>query len=145
MTPDQLALISRSAAAVAEQPRPFAEIFYGHLFTLAPEVRSLFPDNMEELFIKLVDELSFLGGAAGDLDSFVTRARDLGRRHHGYGVTVDHFGPVEEALLHALEVRLTAGEETAELWNPDQRLAWQTLYRLIAEVMLDGASAAMFS
>lgn len=139
MTPDQLDLISRSASVVSERPRPFAEVFYGQLFAEAPATRQLFADDLEEQYGKIVDEISFLAGAADDLDTLVTHARDLGRRHAQYGVVEGHYAPVETALLTAL------AELLGENWTDDHAQAWQTLYRLIAEVMLEGSSSSLFA
>ena len=111
MTPEQLDLIASSAAAATRERRGFGAAFYGRLFELAPEVRTLFPDDIDEQGDKLVDELAFLTRAATDLDSFVDRARDLGRRHDGYGVEESHYALVRQALLDAL-ARVCVGDDT---------------------------------
>lgn len=139
MTPEQLELISHSAEQATAEPRAFAARFYGHLFEIAPDVRPLFPDDMTEQGEKLVDELVFLTNAATDLDSFVERARDLGRRHDTYGAEAGHYGFVREALLQGL--RTTLGED----WTDAHAEAWSTLYNLIAETMLDGANQRLFA
>jgi hemoglobin-like flavoprotein len=138
MTPEQLDIVSRSASQACADRRGFATRFYDHLFASAPAVRPLFPDDMSGQYDKLVDEVAFLAGAATDLDSFLGRAKELGRRHHGYGATADHFGPVEEALLVAL------GQSIGDDWSGEHEQAWRALYRLVAEVMLDGVNEALF-
>ena len=139
MTPDQLELISQSAGVATADPATFSASFYGHLFEIAPEVRPLFPEDMTELGEKLVDELVFLTNAATDLDNFVERARDLGRRHDSYGAEAGHYGSVRIALLHGLRSAL------ADEWTTAHDEAWSSLYNLIAETMLDGANQALFA
>ncbi len=139
MTPEQLDLIAGSAAAATVDPQAFGAAFYGRLFELAPEVRTLFPADLDEQSDKLVDELAFLTSAATDLDHFVDRARDLGRRHDGYGAEQGHYAVVREALLAAL------AHSCAEAWTDAHAMAWGVLYDLIAETMLDGANDALFA
>ncbi len=55
--------------------------------------------------------------------------QELGRRHHGYGVTADHYGPVGEALLWTLEQGL------GEAFTPAVKAAWTKVYGVLAEVM----------
>lgn len=88
---------------------------------------------------RIVVELGFLAGAANDLDRFVERAVELGRRHRGYGVDQAHFAPVEEALIHALK------DHHGEEWTADLESSWAALYRLIAQIMLDGANTELFT
>lgn len=139
MTPEELELVGSSTSAVLADRDGFARRFYERLFAIAPETRSLFPDDMAVQRGKLVDEFEFLAGAATDLDRFVTRARELGRRHADYGVAPDHYDLLERALFDALADAL--GDD----WTPDHRVAWERLYRLIAETMMDGAAGHAFA
>ena len=139
MTPEQLDLIATSAATATADPAAFGAAFYDRLFQLAPDVRALFPTDMAEQSDKLVDELAFLTRAATDLDHFVERARDLGRRHDGYGAERAHYGVVREALVAAL------AQSCGDQWTDAHVAAWGVLYNLIAETMLDGANEALFA
>jgi nitric oxide dioxygenase len=138
MTPEQLALVGSTLAEVEANPDAFSTCFYERLFALAPQTRSLFPDHMSEQRRKLVAELSFLAEAVSDLPRFVERARDLGARHHRYGVRSGDYEVVEQAILIAVADVL--GPE----WNQATMLAWQRLYRLMAETMLEGSAGAAF-
>jgi hemoglobin-like flavoprotein len=138
MTPEQLDLIASTATVVLADTR-FSERFYERLFEADPASRDLFPDDMAAQRAKLVDELSFMVAAAEDLDAFVERTRALGDRHTAYGATPAHYGSVGAALLGALADVLGAA------WTPEAQAAWQQLYELIAETMLEGASGSMFA
>jgi nitric oxide dioxygenase len=139
VTPAELALIESSGAVVRDDGDAFADTFYATLFEVAPEVRDLFPDDMHEQRGKLVDELAFLIDAAADLERFVERARELGRRHVGYGVRHEHYDAVGVALVSAVRDR------TGSDWTAAHHDAWDRLYRLIADVMREGAREDLFA
>lgn len=144
MTLDELALIESDGVVVRTNPDEFARSFYAALFDLAPETRALFPDDMEAQRGKLVAELEFLIDAAtssastGDLAPFVERARELGRRHVDYGVAGRDYVQVGRALV------ATVAEYSSD-WDDEHERAWTKLYRLISDVMREGASGALFS
>jgi hemoglobin-like flavoprotein len=138
MTPEQLELIASTATVVMADDH-FPGRFYERLFEADPHSRSLFPADMAAQRAKLVDELSFMVEAAEDLDAFVERTRALGDRHTAYGVTPAHYATVGAALMGALADVLGAA------WTAEARSAWQQLYDLIAETMLEGASGSMFA
>ena len=142
MTPDELALVEADGAAVRAMPDEFATVFYDTLFELAPETRALFPDDLVAQRGKLVNELGFLVDAAtaagGEFGEFVTRASDLGRRHVEYGVASHDYAPVGQALMAALRTSIAD-------WDDAHEAAWMKLYRLIADVMREGAESDLFS
>lgn len=139
MTPEQLDIVHRSVERIEAQSRRFADTFYNRLFEIAPHVRDLFPDDLTAQKGKLVDEVSFLASAAGDLPSFVARASDLGARHHGYGVHVADYDAVETALLAAVAEVLDVGADDPTI------AAWTKLYRLIAETMIAGSTEELYT
>ncbi len=139
VSPAELALIESTGEVVRSDPDAFARAFYATLFDVAPEVRELFDDDLTTQRGKLVDEVAFFIAAAADLDRFVERARELGRRHVGYGVQRDHYDAVGVALVAAVR------ERTGDEWTSDHHRAWTKLYRLISDVMLDGARSAQYA
>lgn len=144
MTPDELRLIEQDGAVVCARADAFARAFYDTLFELAPQTRQLFPNDLMGQRGKLVDELGFLietatgAAASGDLTPFLDRARDLGRRHAGYGVRGPDYGPVGAALLTALA-------DVVDDWDDQHAGAWEKLYRLIGDVMREGADGELFA
>ena len=106
-------MIDETAGVVREDPDRFGDTFYATLFELAPHTRALFPDDITEQRLRLVNELTFLVEAATDTDRFTTRARALGERHAGYGVKGSDFEPVRNALLAALR------EQMDDAWTLD--------------------------
>ena len=138
MTPEQLEMVASTSAVIEESSERFAEAFYDVLFSAAPELRPMFPDDMAAQRAKLVDEVVFLAEVASDLDGFVARARALGARHRHYGVRAHDYDVVLTAMMSALQEILGEGY-TAEV-----AAAWRLLYRLTAETMLEGATGELF-
>ena len=139
MTPEQVAIVQRTAAMVARDGDRFARAFYDHLFERRPSTRCLFPEEMDLQRSRLVEEILLLVAAAADLPSFLQRARELGRRHQGYGVQTDDYAFVGDALVAA--VALVAAAE----WNPEVEAAWRRTSVLISEAMLEGGHAGLFT
>lgn len=138
VTPEELELIEQAAAVVEDCPDQFGDAFYTTLFEIAPDARALFTDDLTAQQGKLVDELAFLIEAARDLDTFVERARELGRRHVDYGVRQEHYELVGVALTAALR------ECMHNEWTDAHDAAWAKLYSLISDVMRDGANESLF-
>jgi hemoglobin-like flavoprotein len=137
VTPHQLVLVAATLDRVEADPDRFGEHFYARLFELAPGARELFPADLRAQRGKLVEELTFLAEATSDLDALVRRARDLGARHHGYGVRPAHYRTVEQALFAGLVAVL--GDDL----DDETEAAWRALYWLIAETMMEGAASAV--
>jgi hemoglobin-like flavoprotein len=112
------------------------------MFELAPHAQALFPDDLAAQRTKLVDELSVLVQAVTEthdregLHAFVARGRELGARHVGYGVQRDDYDVMGRALLAALATVLAP-------WDEARRGAWTKLYRLITDVMCEGAESEL--
>lgn len=129
MTPQQIELVQTSFKKVVPIAGAAADLFYGRLFEIAPEVRSMFPEDMKEQKIKL---MSMLGTAVTNLhklDTILPAVKALGERHKGYGVTAAHYAPVGAALLWTLEQGLGA-DFTSEV-----KAAWTETYTALAGVM----------
>ena len=125
----QIELVQSSFAMVVPIAEDAAELFYNRLFEIAPEVRPLFKGDMKEQGAKLMAILARAVSALDKLDDLVPVVQELGRRHHGYGVTAEHYGPVGEALLWTLEQGL------GDAFTPAVKAAWTKVYGVLAEVM----------
>ncbi len=133
----QVAIVQRSFATVQALGDTAAELFYGRLFDIAPQVRSLFPDDMTAQKRKLVAMLALAVANLDKPEALVAAVRDLGDRHVGYGALQAHFEAVGAALLWTLEQGL--GPD----FTPEVREAWTETYRVIAGLMtMTGAAKA---
>ncbi|MEC9431962.1 MAG: globin family protein [Pseudomonadota bacterium] len=134
MTPEKVALVQTSFKKVAPIADTAADIFYARLFEIAPDVRSLFPEQMGDQKKKL---MQMLGAAVANLhqvETILPAVQDLGRRHVAYGVTDAHYDTVGAALLYTLEKGL--GED----WTPELAEAWTETYVTVAGVMKAAAA-----
>jgi nitric oxide dioxygenase len=121
MTPTQVRLVQDSFAKVAPISEQAADLFYGRLFEIAPEVKPMFKGDMKEQGRKLMATLAVVVNGLSDLNSILPAASMLAKRHVAYGVTAGHYAPVGSALLWTLERGLGAQ------WTQDLAAAYATL------------------
>ena len=133
MTPDQIDLVQSSFAKVVPIADAAAELFYGRLFEIAPEVKSLFRNDMREQGRKLMTTLGIIVGSLKNLDAVLPAAKALAVKHVGYGVTAAHYEPVGAALIWTLEKGL--GED----FTLEARNAWTSTYRALSGAMIAAA------
>lgn len=129
LTTRQISLIQGSFAKVEPIAAQAAAIFYDRLFEYDPRLRSLFGSDMKSQGGKLMAVLKAAVSGLSDLGKLVPVLQRLAAQHVKYGVTVDDYTPVGNALLHALKTGL-GRDFTAETED-----AWTALYRLVATTM----------
>ncbi len=135
MTPEDIKTVQDTFAIVRPSAEQVAETFYGRLFEIAPEVRSLFPDDIKPQGRKLMTMLATVVDKLDQLDSLIPAVQDLGRRHTEYGTQPQHYDVVGEALLWTLEQGL------GEAFTPEAKEAWTRAYTTLAGVMKDAAQS----
>lgn len=131
MTPEQIELVQTSFEKVVPIQDTAAEIFYANLFEADPRLRHLFTTDMAEQGRKLMLTLRTAVHGLNDLDSLVPIVRDLGVRHAGYGVKIEHYDTVGAALLRTLEQGL------GEHFTAEVKHAWAAAFKLLSSVMID--------
>ncbi|MFZ5778678.1 MAG: globin family protein [Pseudomonadota bacterium] len=134
MTPHQIQLVQTTFAKVVPISATAADLFYGRLFEIAPQVRTMFPEDLSGQKKKLMAMLGTAVAGLSNLDALIPAVRALGRRHAGYGVTARHYAPVGAALLWTLEQGL--GPD----FTPEARDAWSTAYIVLSTTMIDAAN-----
>ena len=130
MTPDQIDLVQSSFAKVVPIADVAAQLFYGRLFEIAPEVKPLFRNDMREQGRKLMSTLGVVVAGLRDLDAIAPAAKALAVKHVGYGVEAAHYKPVGEALIWTLQKGL--GED----FSAEVRTAWLSAYGVLSGVMI---------
>jgi len=136
MTPEKIELVKSSWANVAPISEQAAELFYGKLFDLNPELKSMFKSDMKEQGRKLMAMLNTAVNSLDKLEMIVPAVQDMGRRHVAYGVKDEDYDTVGEALLWTLEQGLGDGF-TAEV-----KEAWVDTYTLVSTTMKIAAAQA---
>lgn len=135
-TPDQRATVRESLGSVVEHQEAIATDFYRRLFERAPDVRHLFDADTGPQRQRFMAELGFLVSASRDLEVALERARELGRRHTGYGVVPEHYPIVVDCLLDSL------GQGLGAEWTEPVAQAWVTLVDEVVRAMLDEESSS---
>lgn len=139
MTPEQITLVQESFKKVAPIAETAADLFYGRLFEIAPEVRPMFPENLKEQKKKLMTMLGTVVGNLHRLDVIVPAAQKLGKDHVNYGVKAEHYAPVGAALLWTL------GQGLGDAFTPEVAGAWTEAYTVLKTVMIEAAEKAQAS
>ena len=134
MTPHQIKLVQTSFAQVAPIAGIAADLFYGRLFEIAPQLRRMFPENLAEQKKKLMAMLATVVNGLAKLDTLMPAVRALGKRHAGYGVYEEHFAPVGAALLWTL------GQGLGDGFTAEVKDAWVTAYGVLSRTMIDAAN-----
>jgi hemoglobin-like flavoprotein len=135
MTPKQVDLVQRSWRAVAPVGDTAAELFYGKLFSLDPNLRGLFRNDLRDQGRSLTAMISVAVHGLARPERILYAVQQLGRRHAAYGVQRPHYETVALALLWMLEQVL------GEAYTPEVREAWTETYNLLAKAMRDAACA----
>ena len=133
MTPEQIKLVQDSFAKVAPVSEKAAELFYGRLFEIAPQVRAMFPDDMTEQRKKLMATLAIVVNGLNNLDTILPAASALAKRHVSYGAEAAHYPVVGQALLWTLEQGLGPS------WTPEVATAWTGAYTTLSGFMISEA------
>ena len=134
MTPEQVTMVQESFKKVVPIAGTAADLFYDRLFEIAPEVRTMFPDDLAEQKKKLIGMLATAVTNLHQVDKIIPAVEDLGKRHVAYGVTAKHYEPVGAALLWTLEKGL--GPD----FTPPLKAAWTETYMTLAGVMQNAAA-----
>jgi hemoglobin-like flavoprotein len=132
--PDDIVRVRASFALVVPIKEATADLFYGRLFEIAPQVRALFPDDLSEQKRKLMAMIATAVGGLNKLDALAPTVKALGARHVAYGAKAEHYAVVGEALLWTLERGL------GEAFTPEVRQSWTKVYGTLAALMQAGAA-----
>lgn len=133
MTPTQISLVQDSFAKVVPIADQAAEIFYGRLFEIAPQVKPLFKGDMAKQRRALMGTLGVVVNGLSNLPSVLPAASALAKKHVSYGVKASDYLVVGSALLWTLEKGL------GEAWTPDVADAWTDAYGTLSSFMIGEA------
>jgi len=108
-----------------------ATLFYDRLFEIAPEVRPLFRNDLDEQKRKFISTLAVIVGSLDNTSKLVSLTDTLARQHGAFGVQPAHYSLVGEALLWSLERGL------GDNWTPGVAASWSKAYGIISTVMIE--------
>ncbi|MFF7727082.1 globin domain-containing protein [Streptomyces sp. NPDC008001] len=129
----EIGLIRTSLALVEPLAGEITVYFYATLFARYPEVRAMFPQEMDTQRDRLLRALLRIVDLADDPGNLVRFCGHLGRDHRKFGTLPAHFPAVGECLL------ATLARYAGPAWTPDIAAAWTKAYGTVAQVMISAA------
>ncbi|MDH6108645.1 NAD(P)H-flavin reductase/hemoglobin-like flavoprotein [Kitasatospora sp. MAP12-15] len=129
LTVREIALIRASVAAVEPYAAELPRFFYATLFDRYPQVRELFPVQMDVQHDRLLRALLLIVELVDDPENLVTFCTNLGRDHRKFGTLSGHYAAVGECLL------ATLGHYAGEAWTGEVAGAWSRAYNAAAQAM----------
>jgi len=133
MTPEGIRLVKASYASVAAEPRRLASRFYQELFTAAPNLRRLFPDDLTSLQGHFEAALALVVRNLDDVDALRESLRDLGAQHVHWGARPEDYVTARESLIAA--IRWLSSD-----WNDALERHWRSAITAIVVPMIEGAA-----
>jgi NAD(P)H-flavin reductase/hemoglobin-like flavoprotein len=126
-------LLKESWTLVEEQQDKLASHFYARMFLSNPQLRDLFPVQMDVQRARLLGAIVSAVQTVDDPERFDEYLRSLGRDHRKFHVSPDHYDIARDSLIEALR------EFGGEQWSLEYDQAWRDAYDRIAATMLRGA------
>ena len=136
MTPEQIALVTKSVEDMRASADDVVSGFYARLFEVMPDTRELFSNDMTAQRVKFFRELDAITHAIPNLGAFVAEAERLGNEHAGFGVQARHYRAFGQVLLDVLR------DFYGDAYTEELADAWRLAYRLVSDSMQRGASGA---
>lgn len=130
--PDPILIAQTTASALLSRKAELTSVFYGRLFAAAPQLRAMFPADLDAQSEKLGQMLEILIYALNRPAQLAMGLHSLGQRHIGYGVTAEHYAAVGPILLESI------GEVLGDDFQPPVREAWARLIETILQLMQRG-------
>ncbi|MEV0977774.1 globin domain-containing protein [Streptomyces sp. NPDC049915] len=130
---EDVALVRSSLAVVGPHVAEMAGYFYDILFTRYPQLREMFPAELDVQRERLVRGLLRIVELVDDPANLVAFCSRLGRGHRKFGTQSAHYPAVGECLLQALS------HYAGPAWSPALAGAWHRAYTAAANVMAGAA------
>ena len=133
MTPETIALIKSSYAAVTAKPRQLAARFYDELFAVAPNLRPLFPSDLTLLQGHFEAAIALVVRNLDEMSALRESLRDLGAQHVHWGARPEDYITAREALVAAIG-------GLSPSWDGTLERHWRGAVTAIIVPMLEGAA-----
>jgi len=111
--------LQASLPLMFEDQDQFANDFYTRVFEIAPQVRSLFRNNMIDQGRLLTHMLGGIVYSLSRPEYLKTGLKRLGENHMHYGVKDEHYPIIKEALIYTIDKRLGEHKtgKTMDAWS----------------------------
>lgn len=125
----QIDTIRATFLTLSADTRRAGDVFYKHLFGIAPDTRNLFVTDIELQGAKLMSTLALVVSQLQTWRDLEPVLEDLALRHLAYGVRRHHYQAVGAALQATLRDILQAA------FTPEAETAWARAYDALADTM----------
>jgi hemoglobin-like flavoprotein len=129
--------LETSFDVIAPRGDEVVEEFYDRIFTAAPALRGLFPDDMTHQRTVVLSALVLIRKSLRNFDRIVPTLRSLGARHVGYGARPEHYPVVGAALIESM------AHVAGAAWRPEYTSAWGDAWGVLVAEMVAGADEAV--
>lgn len=130
LSDDQLTLIRQSFDVVRHNLAPSSTFFYDDLFRRAPELRSLFRDDLAGQGMKFMSTLAVIVDNLHKPEALAERYQELGALHARLGITKKMFEPLGEALIATIKDTL------GETYTIEIEAAWRVAFADMAAALM---------
>ena len=139
LTKKEIGLIKKSWGVIRNIDQAVVgNVFYSKLFFENPELRKMFPENMEAQYRKLIEMLNVIVARLEKLDELKSEITSMAERHVSYGVKPQHYNLVGVALIWTLQKAL--GNE----WDDETKAAWINCYTILSGTMITASKKSIF-
>jgi nitric oxide dioxygenase len=129
LSPNQVELVKSSFELLRLQGDSVIVRFYETLFDTAPQVRTLFSNDVERQARMFLQSLNVIVHSLSTMERAAPVLTRLGVKHRGYGVMPEYYDLVGGALIETLQ------ETLGEKFTNEVREAWIAAYQLISTIM----------
>ncbi len=133
---DLINRLSTSFRIIEPQLDEVVTVFYRQLFEAAPQIRSMFPDDLGRQKKHMVNALLLVAKNVPDIENLIEPLREMGARHISYGTREEHFPIVRDTMVYAL------GQVAGYTWTPQLNDDWTHALDVISGYMIEGMRQA---
>ncbi len=126
----QQALVKEHIESIGQNINRLSSSFYTHLFRINPSLTHIFNGGISMLNRKFNSMLATFK-SVHDLHKISAALEGMAKRHIAYHAEVSHFDDFNQALLLALE------ETYQDKFTPELKLAWQTVFAEVSNIMTE--------
>ena len=133
MTPDAIDQIRSSYARIAVSDRQLSAGFYARLFSAAPGLRRLFPEDLTVLQGHFESALALVIRNLTEIGGLQEALRELGAQHVHWGARPEDYVTARDALVGAIGA-------LSPSWTPALEEHWRAAITAIIVPMIEGAA-----
>lgn len=137
MDQQRIERLESSFNLVAPRAQELVDRFYALLFARYPQVRPMFPEQMNDQKGKLIASLVLVVKNIRTPDKLLDPLTEMGKRHVAYGAVPEHYPLVRDTMLEVL------GEIAGDAWTDQLNEDWFAALDLVSGVMIEGAKSAV--